>query len=48
MVAEHVNAKSMTIIVRFYTEHKQAILNSWYVKTMSIRNGHLPPAQKWD
>jgi len=36
MVAEHVNAKRMTIIVRFYIEHKQTILNSWYDKTMDI------------
>jgi len=31
--------KRMTIIVRFYTELKQAVLNSWYVKTMGVRRG---------
>jgi len=30
IVAEHINAKIMTIIVVFYTELKQTILNSWY------------------
>jgi len=30
IVAEHVNAKRMTIIVLFYTELKQTIFNSWY------------------
>jgi len=30
IVAEHVNAKRMAIIVLFYTELKQIILNSWY------------------
>jgi len=29
----------MTIIVRFYTELKQTVLNSWYVKTKAIRRG---------
>jgi len=35
----------MTIIVRFYTELKQTVLNSWYIKTMVVRRGkrHLPP-----
>ena len=30
IVAEHVNAKRMAIIVLFYTELKQIIFNSWY------------------
>jgi len=30
IVAEHVNAKRMTIIVLFYTELKQTTFNSWY------------------
>jgi len=27
----------MTMIVRLYTEPKPTVLNSWYVKTMSVR-----------
>jgi len=30
----------MTIIVRFYTELKQTVLNPWYAKTMGIRRGN--------
>jgi len=37
VVAEHVNANRMTIIVLFFTEHKQTIWNSWCVKTMVAR-----------
>jgi len=29
----------MTIIVRFYTEFKQTILNAWCVKTIGGRRG---------
>jgi len=36
IVSEHVNAKRMTVIVRFCTELKQTVLNSWYVKTMGV------------
>ena len=39
IVAKHVNAERITIILRFYTEIKQTVLNSWYVKTMSVRRG---------
>jgi len=39
IVAEHVNAKRMTIIVRLYTKIKKTVLNSWYVKTMGVRRG---------
>jgi len=37
IVAEHVNAKRMAIIVRFYIELKKTVLNSLYVKTMDVR-----------
>jgi len=38
IVIEHVNAKRMTILwVRFCTELKQTVLNSWYVKAMGVR-----------
>ena len=46
IVAEHVNARRMTVIVRFYTELKQIVLNTRYIKTMGVRregNGHLTP-----
>jgi len=37
IVAKHVNAKRTTLIVRFYTELKQTVLNMWYVETMGVR-----------
>jgi len=50
IVAEHVNANKITIIVRFYTKLKQTVLNSWHVKPMSVRRegetGIFP--WKWD
>jgi len=39
IAAEHVNAKRMTITVYFYTELKETILYSWYVKTIGVRRG---------
>jgi len=50
VVAEHVNANRMTIIVLFFTEHKQTIWNSWCVKTMVARREEraFPPVRKWD
>jgi len=29
----------MSIIVRFYSELKQTVLNPWYVRTMGVRSG---------